>query len=72
MIALYIIFAIVGALAFVLLSKFGMPLRILIALLIAVGLSIALTVWVTRVGDKPPHDARTIVPAPHGDDVKPD
>ena len=72
MIVLYIAFAIAGVLAFVLLSKVGMPLRIAIALLVAIGPSIALTVWVASVGDKPPPDARTIVPSPKDEDRKSD
>lgn len=62
MIAIYIVCLVVGIAAFFLLAKLQMPLRILIALALAVVPSVAVTLWVARVGDKPPPDARTVVP----------
>jgi len=62
MIGLYLLFFGIAVVAFVLLSGFGLPARIGIALAIFIILSAAATFWVAKVGDQPPPDARTIVP----------
>jgi hypothetical protein len=64
MIIAYIVFFALGVLAFFLTAKLGLPLRSAIALAVFLIPSIILTLWVARVGDKPPSDAVTIVPKP--------
>ena len=49
---------------FFLMAKFGLPMRVAVALGVFVIPSVVLTVWVARIGDKPPSDAITIVPKP--------
>lgn len=63
MIIAYIAFFILGVVVF-LTAKFGLPIRIAIALAVFLIPSVALTVWVVRIGDKPPPDAITVVPKP--------
>jgi hypothetical protein len=62
MIIAYIAFFALGIVAFFVMAKFGLPIRIAVALAVFLIPSIALTVWVLRVGDKPPSDAITVVP----------
>ncbi len=70
MIFAYVGFFVLGVIVFFLMSKFGLPLRIALALAVFVIPSVVLTVWVARVGDKPPPDAITIVPKPGGTSAK--
>ncbi len=62
MIIMYIIFLALGVAIFFLMAKFGLPIRIAVALAVFVIPSIILTVWIARTGDKPPPDAITVVP----------
>ena len=64
MIVAYFVFFIVAVVAFLLMAQFSLPMRIAAAFIIFMIPSIALTVWVVRVGDKAPPDAVTIVPEP--------
>lgn len=64
MIVAYLAFLALGIVAFLLTAKFSLPIRIAVALAVFVIPSIVLTVWVARVGDKPPPDAITVVPKP--------
>lgn len=64
MIIAYVIFFALGVGAFFLMEKFGVPVRIAVALVVFIVPSIVATVWIVRVGDKPPPDAITIVPKP--------
>jgi hypothetical protein len=64
MVFAYIGFFVLGVIVFFLMAKFGLPMRVAIALAVFVIPSVVLTVWVVRVGDKPPPDAITIVPKP--------
>jgi uncharacterized membrane protein (DUF485 family) len=60
MIFLYVLFLLFAVFSFVLTKKFGIVTRISIALAIFIISSIIATVWITKVGDKPPPDAKTI------------
>lgn len=62
MIVGYLIFFVLGVVTFILTAKFALPIRIAIALAVFLIPALVLTVWVVRTGDKPPHDAITIVP----------
>jgi hypothetical protein len=64
MIFAYIAFLVLGVVVFLLTAKFGLPIRIVIALAVCLIPSIVLTAWVVQVGDKPPPDAITVVPKP--------
>mgnify|MGYP001612831995 CR=1 FL=1 len=64
MIIAYITFVVLGVVAFFLMAKFGLPIRIAVTLAVFLIPSVSLTVWVVRVGDKPPPDAITVVPKP--------
>lgn len=64
----YIAFLVLGVIAFFLMAKFGLPIRIAVALAVFIVPSIVLTMWIVRVGDKPPPDAITIVPKPSASD----
>ena len=68
MIIAYIGFLALGVIVFFLMAKFGLPMRIAVALAVFLVPSIVLTVWIARVGDKPPPDAITIVPKPSASD----
>lgn len=57
-------FLLLGLTAFLLTAKFGLPIRLVIALAIFIVPSISLTVWVARAGDKPPPGAVTVAPEP--------
>lgn len=58
----YLAFLTLGIIAYFLMAKFGLPIRIVLALAIFLIPSIALTVWIVRIGDKAPPDAITIIP----------
>lgn len=58
----YITFLVLGVVTFLLMAKFGLLIRITVALAVFLIPSIVLTVWIVRTGDKPPPDAITIVP----------
>ena len=58
----YLAFFLLGLVAFFLMAKFGLPIRIAVALAVILIPSFVLTVWVVQIGDKPPPDAITIVP----------
>jgi hypothetical protein len=58
----YIVFFVLGVVAFFLALKLALPWRIAIALAVFIIPSIAMTVWVARTGDEPAPDAITIVP----------
>lgn len=58
----YLAFFALGIVAFFLMAKFGLPIRMAVGLAVFLIPSIVLTVWVVRIGDKPPPDAITIVP----------
>lgn len=60
----YVVFVVLGVVAFFLAVKLALPWRIAIALAVFIVPSILLTVWVVRTGDKPAPDAITIVPKP--------
>jgi hypothetical protein len=62
MIVSYIVFFALGVVVFFLMAKFGLPIRLAVALAVFLIPSVVLTVWVVRAGDKPPPDAVTIVP----------
>jgi hypothetical protein len=62
MIVAYIIFFVFGVVTFLLMAKFGLPIRLVAALTVFLMLSILFTVWVIRGGDKPPPDAVIVVP----------
>lgn len=62
MIAAYLVFFVLGAVVFFLLAKFGLPIKLMIALAVFLIPSIVFTVWVIRTGDKPPPDAITVFP----------
>ena len=64
MIISYFVFLIIGVAVFFAMAKFGLPVRLVVALSVFLIPSIALTVWVVRTGDKPPPDAITVVPKP--------
>lgn len=64
MVFAYIGFFVLGVIVFFLMGKFGLPIRVAIALAVFVIPSIVLTIWISRVGDKPSPDAITIVPRP--------
>lgn len=64
MIAAYFVFFVLGLTAFLLTAKFGLPIRIVIALAIFIVPSASLTVWVARTGDEPAPGAITVVPEP--------
>lgn len=64
MITAYLVFFVLGLTAFLFTARFGLPIRIVIALAIFIVPSISLTVWVARAGDKPPPGAVTVTPAP--------
>jgi ACR3 family arsenite efflux pump ArsB len=60
MILLYVLFLVLAVLSFAVTNKFSIIVRIAIALGIFVIPSIIATMWVSKVGDKPPPDSRTI------------
>lgn len=64
MIIAYLLFFCLGLTAFLLTAKFGLPIRIVIALAIFIVPSISLTVWVARAGDEPPPGAVAVTPEP--------
>jgi predicted RND superfamily exporter protein len=64
MIIAYLGFFALGVLIFFLMAKLGLPMRIGVSLAVFLIPSIILTIWVVRVGDKPPSDAITVVPRP--------
>lgn len=64
MILAYVAFFASGIIVFFLMRKFALSLRIAIALAVFLIPSAVLTLWIVRVGDKPPPDAVTIVPKP--------
>ena len=66
MIVSYIIFFALGVIVFFLMAKFGLPIRLAIALAVFLIPSIILTAWIIRAGDKPPPDAVTIIPKHSG------
>lgn len=68
MILVYIVFFALGAVAVLLLAKFGWPVRIGIGLAIFLIPSIAVTIWIARVGDRPPADSAIVVPKPEKND----
>lgn len=58
----YLVCFALGNVAYFLMAKFDLPIRITVALAVFLILSVVLTVWVVRIGDKPPPDAITVVP----------
>ena len=64
MIIAYLFFFFLGLTAFLLTAKFGLPIRIVIALAIFMVPSISLTVWVAHRGDEPAPGAVTVTPDP--------
>jgi hypothetical protein len=68
MIVAYLGFLLIAVLVFVLTGKLALPIRMAVGLAVFLIPSIALTVWIARVGDKPPGDAVTVVPKPTGID----
>lgn len=61
MVISYFVFFAFGLVAFFLLKKFNLLIRITVALIVFLVPSIALTVWINRVGDKPPEGAVTVI-----------
>lgn len=59
----YLAFLILGILAFFFMPSLSSLMRISVALAIFLIPSIALTIWVIKVGDKAPSDAITILPS---------
>lgn len=57
----YITFLALGIVAFLIMARFGLLIRIAVVLAVFLVPSIALTVWIVRVGDKPPSDAITVI-----------
>jgi ABC-type thiamin/hydroxymethylpyrimidine transport system permease subunit len=64
MILLYVLFFLVGVVVFLLTPKLALIARLGIALGVFLLPSIVATIWIIKVGDKAPSDARTIYPAP--------
>lgn len=62
MIGLYAAFFIVGLVIFFLTGKQPITIRLAIAVGVFAGLSILATLWVAKIGDKPPPGAVTISP----------
>ncbi len=61
----YIVCLVLGVVGFLLTAKLGLSIRIAIALAVSLIPAIILTAWIVHIGDKPPSDAITIVPAPN-------
>ncbi|BAV34939.1 hypothetical protein SCL_2662 [Sulfuricaulis limicola] len=59
---IYLLFLAAGVAAFMLTGKWGLPVRIGVALSIFIVPSLLDTLWLLKVGDKPPPDARTVYP----------
>lgn len=64
----YITFLALGIVAFLIMARFGLLIRIAVVLAVFLVPSIALTVWIVRVGDKPPSDAITVILKPSAPD----
>ena len=62
MILLYILFFVCGVIAFFVMSRLGIYMRVSIALAIFVIPSLVATLWIIKIGDKAPPDAITIYP----------
>jgi len=62
MIFLYVLFFIVGVMSFFVTERLSLSLRLVIALVVFVVPSIAITFWILRVGDTAPPDAVTVLP----------
>jgi hypothetical protein len=62
LIGAYLLFLFLGTIAFFAMVKARLPIRIGVALAIFVIPSIALTVWVVRVGDRPSPGAIIVAP----------
>ncbi len=72
MILLYIVFLIVAVVVFFFTPRLGLPTRLLIAAIVFALPSLVMTVWMTKVGDKPLSGARTIHLAPNDEDRRPE
>lgn len=62
MVLIYLLFLVAGVVAFMLTGKLGLPTRIGAALAIFIIPSVLATLWLLKVGDKPPPDAGTVYP----------
>ncbi len=62
MILLYILFFVAGVISFMVTNRLGLPVRVGIGLAVFIIPSILVTLWLLKVGDKPPPDARTVHP----------
>ena len=62
MIFFYLLFLLLGVIAYVVVTELGLPGKLLIALLVFLLPSLALTLWLLIVGDRPPDDAVTVAP----------
>ncbi|HMH68746.1 MAG TPA: hypothetical protein VK519_12605 [Pinirhizobacter sp.] len=58
----YIIFFVVAVLTFAMTSRFPMGWRLVLAAAVFLLMSVALTILVVKVGDKPSPDSRTVFP----------
>lgn len=59
---IYLLFLAAGIVAFMMTGKWGLPVRIGVALSIFIVPSLLATLWLLKVGDKPPPDARNVYP----------
>lgn len=63
MIFIYFLSALIGLAVYATTSRLRKPVRIAIALIIFIALSVSATIWIVVIGDKAPPDATTISPA---------
>jgi membrane protein implicated in regulation of membrane protease activity len=66
----YLVFLVLGVIAFFFMPSLSSPMRISVALAIFLIPSIALTIWVVKIGDRAPSDAITILPNKSNTDLK--
>ncbi|HSB02737.1 MAG TPA: hypothetical protein VLE49_18965 [Anaerolineales bacterium] len=62
MVLLYVLFFVAGVVTFLITGRLGLPVRVGVALAIFIVPSILATLWLLKIGDKPPPDARTVYP----------
>ena len=62
MVALYFVFFFIGILIFLWMTEFSMFMRLVVAFSVFLVPSISITVWLAKIGDKPPPNSVIIVP----------
>ena len=67
MIALYGVFFVIGIAIFFLTGKLPIAIRLAISLLVFASLSVLVTLWAVKIGDKPPPGAVTVSPNDFGE-----